>query len=92
MSGNAPGGRINILFDHAGLGAFAPPGQITEGHFDETFDNDVQGPLFTAQKALPMPDGAAMALNASMALMKFTGLSQRSGIGGGTCYGFRCGR
>lgn len=64
-------GRLDILFANAGLGEFAPLGQITEEHFDKTFGINVKGTLFTVQKALPlMPDGAAVVLNASIASIK----------------------
>lgn len=66
-------GRIDILFANAGLGEFAPLGQISEAHFDKTFGVNVMGTLFTAQKALPlMPDGAAIVLNASIISVKGT--------------------
>lgn len=47
-------GRIDILFANAGLGEFKPLGDITEEHFDHTFDVNVKGTLFTVQKALPL--------------------------------------
>jgi NAD(P)-dependent dehydrogenase (short-subunit alcohol dehydrogenase family) len=59
-------GRIDVLFANAGGGALAPLGEITEAHFDNTFDINVRGLLFTVQKALPlMPAGASIVLNAS---------------------------
>ena len=52
-------GRVDILFANAGLGEFAPLGQITEAHFDKTFGVNVKGTLFTVQKALAlMPNGS----------------------------------
>lgn len=64
-------GRIDILFANAGLGEFAPLGQISEAHFDKTFGVNVKGTLFTVQKALPlMPDGAAIVINGSMVSIK----------------------
>jgi NAD(P)-dependent dehydrogenase (short-subunit alcohol dehydrogenase family) len=64
-------GRVDILFANAGVGEFAPLGQITEAHFDKTFDVNVKGTLFTIQKALPlMPDGAAIVVNASITSIK----------------------
>jgi NAD(P)-dependent dehydrogenase (short-subunit alcohol dehydrogenase family) len=64
-------GRLDILFANAGLGEFAPLGQITEEHFDKTFGINVKGTLFTVQKALPlMPDGAAIIVNGSMVSIK----------------------
>jgi len=47
-------GRLDILFANAGLGELVPLGQITEAHFDKTFDVNVRGTLFTVQKALPL--------------------------------------
>jgi NAD(P)-dependent dehydrogenase (short-subunit alcohol dehydrogenase family) len=64
-------GRLDILFANAGLGEFAPLGQVTEAHFDKTFGINVKGTLFTVQKALPlMPDGAAIVINGSMVSIK----------------------
>ena len=64
-------GRLDILFANAGVGEFAPLGQVTEEHFDKTFGVNVRGTLFTVQKALPlMPDGAAVVVNASMVSVK----------------------
>jgi NAD(P)-dependent dehydrogenase (short-subunit alcohol dehydrogenase family) len=64
-------GRLDVLFANAGLGEFAPLGQITEAHFDKTFDVNVKGTVFTVQKALPlMPDGASIVINGSMVSIK----------------------
>lgn len=60
-------GRLDILFVNAGVGVFAPIGQITEEQYDQTFNTNVKGVLFTVQKALPLiPDGGAIVLNASI--------------------------
>lgn len=60
-------GRIDVLFVNAGGGSFAPLGQITEEQYDQTFNTNVKGLLFTVQKALPLiPDGGAIVLNASI--------------------------
>jgi NAD(P)-dependent dehydrogenase (short-subunit alcohol dehydrogenase family) len=67
-------GRVDIIFANAGGGEFAPLGQITEEHFDNTFNRNVKGLLFTVQKALPLlPDGASIILNASIAGSKGVG-------------------
>jgi NAD(P)-dependent dehydrogenase (short-subunit alcohol dehydrogenase family) len=59
-------GQIDILFANAGGGSFAPLGAISEAHFDETFDTNVKGTLFTVQKALPLlRDGGAVVLTSS---------------------------
>src|ERR1700685_1002385 len=66
-------GRLDILFANAGGGSLAPLGQITEEHFDETFNTNVRGLLFTVQKALPlMPPGSSIVLNASTTSIKGT--------------------
>lgn len=60
-------GRLDVLFVNAGGGSFAPIGQITEEQYDQTFDTNVKGVLFTVQKALPLiPEGGAIVLNASI--------------------------
>lgn len=47
-------GHLDILFANAGLGSLAPLGEITEASFDLTFNVNVEGTLFTVQKALPL--------------------------------------
>jgi NAD(P)-dependent dehydrogenase (short-subunit alcohol dehydrogenase family) len=60
------GDRIDVLFANAGIGEFRPLEQVTEEHFDATFDTNVRGTLFTVQKALPLlNDGASVILNGS---------------------------
>jgi NAD(P)-dependent dehydrogenase (short-subunit alcohol dehydrogenase family) len=64
-------GRIDVLFASAGFGEYAPIGEVTEEHFDKTFDLNVRGTLFTVQKALPLVvDGASIILNGSIASVK----------------------
>jgi NAD(P)-dependent dehydrogenase (short-subunit alcohol dehydrogenase family) len=60
-------GKLDIVFANAGIGQFAPLDQITEEHFDNQFNVNVKGLLFTVQKALPLlqPNGAVV-LNASI--------------------------
>jgi NAD(P)-dependent dehydrogenase (short-subunit alcohol dehydrogenase family) len=61
-------GRVDILFANAGLGEFKPLGEITEQHYDQTFDVNVKGTLFTVQKALPlMKNGGSIILTGSTA-------------------------
>ncbi len=69
-------GKIDILFASAGRGDFGPIGDVTEKHFDEIFDLNVRGTLFTVQKALPLfKDGGSIILNGSIAAVKgFPGL------------------
>jgi NAD(P)-dependent dehydrogenase (short-subunit alcohol dehydrogenase family) len=47
-------GTIDVLFANAGLGNHAPLGAITAEQFDQVFDVNVKGTLFTVQKALPL--------------------------------------
>jgi NAD(P)-dependent dehydrogenase (short-subunit alcohol dehydrogenase family) len=47
-------GGIDILFANAGTGSFAPLGEITLEQYDQTFDVNVRGRLFTVQKGLPL--------------------------------------
>ncbi len=59
-------GGLDILFANAGTGAVAPLGEITPEQFDETFDVNVKGLLFTVQKALPlMGAGSSIILTGS---------------------------
>jgi NAD(P)-dependent dehydrogenase (short-subunit alcohol dehydrogenase family) len=64
--------RIDILFANAGVGEFAPLGEISEAHFDKTFGINVKGLLFTVQKALPLfqDGGGSIILNVSIASSK----------------------
>ncbi len=67
-------GSIDVLFANAGIGQRAPLGTITETQFDEIFDINVKGLLFTVQKALPLcRDGGSIILNASIAASKGVG-------------------
>ncbi|MFP3710766.1 SDR family NAD(P)-dependent oxidoreductase, partial [Paraburkholderia sp. SIMBA_009] len=53
---------------NAGGGSMLPFGNITEEHFDDTFDRNVKGVLFTVQKALPLlTKGASVILTGSTA-------------------------
>jgi NAD(P)-dependent dehydrogenase (short-subunit alcohol dehydrogenase family) len=67
-------GSIDVLFANAGVGQRAPLGTITETQFDEIFDINVKGLLFTVQKALPMfHDGGSIILNGSVGGSKGVG-------------------
>ncbi len=64
-------GRLDVVFANAGGGSFAPLGAITEELYDQTFNTNVKGVLFTVQKALPLiPDGGSIILNASIVSIK----------------------
>jgi NAD(P)-dependent dehydrogenase (short-subunit alcohol dehydrogenase family) len=64
-------GRIDVLFVNAGFYAFGTFGEITEEHFDKTFNTNVRGLLFAVQKALPLlSKGSSVILNGSIASIK----------------------
>ena len=64
-------GKIDVLFASAGQGEFAKIGEVTEKHFDDTFNLNVRGTLFTVQKALPLfTDGGSIIMNGSIAGIK----------------------
>ncbi len=60
-------GHIDILFANAGWGEVASLETATEAHFDKTFDLNVKGTFFTAQKALPLMKGGSIILTSSVA-------------------------
>ena len=65
------GGRIDVLFCNAGIGAFGPIATIGEQKWDEVMNVNVKGVYFTVQRALPlMSRGGAIVLNASVAAGK----------------------
>ncbi len=70
-------GRLDIVFANAGIGKVTALGDISEAHFDNTFNINVKGLLFTVQKALPLlQDGGSIILTASINSIKATpGLS-----------------
>jgi NAD(P)-dependent dehydrogenase (short-subunit alcohol dehydrogenase family) len=60
--------QIDVLFANAGGGTMLPLGAITEEQYQDTFDTNVKGTLFTVQKALPLlKDGASIVLTSSNA-------------------------
>lgn len=59
-------GGLDILFANAGTGAFAPLGTITPEHYDQIFDVNVKGLIFSVQKGLPlMKAGGSIILTGS---------------------------
>lgn len=64
-------GRIDVLFVNAGFYELGTFGEITEEHFDRTFNTNVRGLLFAVQKALPLlSKGSSVILNGSIASIK----------------------
>ncbi len=61
-------GVLDTVFANAGSGTFLPLGEITESQYQEMFDVNVKGVIFTVQKALPLlRDGSTIVLNSSTA-------------------------
>jgi NAD(P)-dependent dehydrogenase (short-subunit alcohol dehydrogenase family) len=61
-------GRLDILVVSSGMAEFATLEDITEDHYDRTFDLNARGTLFAAQKAIPlMARGSAIILVGSVA-------------------------
>lgn len=59
-------GGLDILFANAGTGAFAPLGAITPEQYDQIFDVNVKGLIFSVQKGLPlMKAGGSIILTGS---------------------------
>lgn len=64
-------GNVDVVFASAGKGEPAKLGEITEQHFDASFDLIVRGTLFTVQKALPLlNDGGSIIMTGSVASVK----------------------
>jgi NAD(P)-dependent dehydrogenase (short-subunit alcohol dehydrogenase family) len=61
-------GRIDVLFANAGFYELKKFGEITEEHFDNTFNTNVRGLLFAVQKALPLlSEGSSVIMTGSIA-------------------------
>ena len=60
--------RHDVVVANAGSGRLVGLADITEEHYDTTFDDNVKGLVFTVQKALPLlPEGASIVLMSSIA-------------------------
>lgn len=68
-------GHLDAAFINAGIAHFVPLEEITEKHFDDTFNTNVKGPLFLVQKIAPLfKNGGSIVLNGSVvAQMGFPG-------------------
>lgn len=61
-------GRVDVLAVNAGISEFATLDDISEDHFDRTFDLNVRALLFAAKAATAiMPDGGSIVLVGSIA-------------------------
>ena len=73
-------GKIDILFLNAGVFRAAPTGQITEELFDEIYNINVKGPLFTVNEA-------ASQINPGGKIIFNTSVSGVKGMPGVSVYG-----
>jgi NAD(P)-dependent dehydrogenase (short-subunit alcohol dehydrogenase family) len=63
--------RIDVLALNAGFFEFMKIEDVTEAHFDKTYNTNVKGLLFGFQKALPLlPKGASVILTGSIAAFR----------------------
>lgn len=68
---NAERGSLDIVLANAGTGGAVPLGKITVEQYNETFDTNIKGTIFTVQKALPlMKAGGSVILTGSSAATK----------------------
>lgn len=65
-----PGSSIEVLVNNAGIGLFAPIGEVTGQEFDRTFAVNVRGPLFVIQAFLPHLSEGARIVNISSSLSR----------------------
>lgn len=64
-------GKIDILFLNAGIFQAIPVGQYTEAHFDDIYNINVKGPLFTVNEAVPhINEGGSIIFNTSVSNVK----------------------
>ena len=70
---------LDVLFLNAGVAKFVPLEQVTEAFFDETFDVNVKGVLFTVQAAAPL-------LRNGASVIVTTSVSNVMGMVGSTVY------
>ena len=72
-------GGIDALFLNAGIAAFAPFHQVSEALFDESFNTNVKGVLFTAKSANAL-------LQPGASIIVTTSASNRIGLQGSVVY------
>jgi NAD(P)-dependent dehydrogenase (short-subunit alcohol dehydrogenase family) len=64
-------GKIDILFLNAGVFRLEAAGQLTEAIYDEIYNVNVKGPIFTVNIAAPyLNDGASVIFNTSVVNIK----------------------
>ena len=73
-------GGLDVLMANAGLAETQILGQITEAHFDATFNVNARATLFTVQKALPLlrQNGSVILISSTSNYLGHTGYSAYS--------------
>jgi NAD(P)-dependent dehydrogenase (short-subunit alcohol dehydrogenase family) len=68
---------LDVVYLNAGMSDFAPVGNISELHYDNVFNTNVKGVIFTAQEVLPLVnDGSSIIFCSSAGVEKgFPGAS-----------------
>ncbi|GAA4327181.1 SDR family oxidoreductase [Mucilaginibacter gynuensis] len=74
-------GRVDIVVSNAGFTEQVPLTEITEDHYDRTFDLMAKGPLFLTQKMLPLMESGGSVILFSSA-MHYMGLANHSTYAG----------
>jgi len=70
-------GKVDVVVSNAGFTEQVPLREITEEHFDRTFDLMAKGPLFLTQKMLPLMEGGGSIILVSSA-MHYMGFANHS--------------
>jgi NAD(P)-dependent dehydrogenase (short-subunit alcohol dehydrogenase family) len=70
-------GKVDVVVSNAGITEQAPLREITEEHYDRTFNLMAKGPLFLVQKMLPMMGRGGSIILVSSA-MHYMGLANHS--------------
>lgn len=70
-------GKVDIVVSNAGFTEQVPLVEITEDHYDRTFDLMAKGPLFLTQKLLPLMGSGGSVILVSSA-MHYMGLANHS--------------
>jgi NAD(P)-dependent dehydrogenase (short-subunit alcohol dehydrogenase family) len=70
-------GKVDVVVSNAGFTEQVPLREITEEHYDRTFNLMAKGPLFLVQKMLPMMDSGGSIILVSSA-MHYMGLANHS--------------
>ena len=64
-------GKIDILYLNAGIAPPTPVTDISEAHYNDIFNINVKGPIFTVKEALPyMNDGGSILFTTSIVNQK----------------------